>query len=391
MTPVVDPRTPVVVAARRTPVGTAGRALRHLDVTSLAAPVLRALVADLPGAPPVDEVVLGDTTGPGGNIARVAALQAGLGVEVPGLTVDRQCGSGLEAITLAATLVAAGRADLVLAGGAESASTAPWRLARPQAASGLPRPYARAPFAPPGFADPDMGVAAEDVARLRGVSRERQDAFAVRSHARALAARAAGRLRAELVPVGSLEEDERPRAGLTGPRLARLPAAFVAGGTVTAGNSCGISDGAGAVAVVPEAVRARLALPGLRVVDWACVGVDPALPGLGPVPAVRRALAAAGVSLAEVGAVEITEAFAGQVLACLDELGLDPLGTPGDDDRVNADGGAIALGHPWAASGALLVVRLFSRMVRGAGPRWGLATAAVGGGMGVAALVERVG
>jgi len=385
-------RTPVVVAARRTPIGTAGHALAGIDLVGLLAPVLRALVDDLgPQAPDVDDVVIGNCRGPGGNPARVALLAAGLGTGVPGVTVDRQCGSGQEAVHQAATLVLAGGADLVLAGGAESASTAPWRLARPTTPAGLPVAYERAPFAPSEIGDPDMGPAAETVAASCGVTRQRQDAYAARSHALTLAAARAGAFDAELVPVGGVTGDERPRA-LTETVLSRLRPAFVPGGTVTAGNCCGVSDGAAAVAVVPESVRAALGAPGLALRGWVCVGLDPNTPGLGPVPAVARLLKGAGVELAEVGVVEMTEAFAAQVLACTDALGLDPLDQLGPDaGRVCPQGGAIAMGHPWGASGAMLLVRLFAQMVRVDGPRLGIATCAIGGGQGLALLAERVG
>jgi acetyl-CoA C-acetyltransferase len=400
----------VVVAARRTPVATTGRGLARVDAAGLAGPVLAALVEDLydvaphlpgrpddadPGEVRVDDVVLGNCCGPGGDVARVSVLAAGLGVEVPGVTVDRQCGSGLEAVRVGAALVAGGAADLVLAGGVESASTAPWRMTRTQGPVEEPRLYTRAPFAPSGFPDPEMGEAAEAVAMLCGVSRERQDAYAERSHARAVAARTAGVFEDELVPVGGLEADDRPRANLTLAALSRFRPAFAAGGTVTAGNSCGINDGAAAVAIVPEEVRAEAGLPGLRVLASAACGVDPATPGLGPVPAVCAVLDKAGLTPKDVAVLEITEAFAAQVIACTDALGLDVLGR--DAGRVCPDGGAIALGHPWGASGALLVVRLFSRLVRQArgvparkAPRYGVATCAIGGGQGIAVLVERV-
>ena len=397
-------RTPVVVAARRTPIGTAGHALARVDLTGLLAPVLRALLDDLgPQAPDVDDVVIGNCRGPGGNPARVAALAAGLGLDIPGVTVDRQCGSGQEAVHQAATAVLAGAADLILAGGAESASTAPWRLFRPVTPAGLPVPYDRleatalpapsdrAPFAPSEIGDPDMGPAAESVAALCGVTRARQDAYACRSHTLALAAARAGAFEAELVPVGGLVSDERPRR-VSEAVLSRLRPAFVTGGTVTAGNSCGVSDGAAVVAVVPERIRAALGLPGLALRGWVCVGLDPNTPGLGPVPAVARLLKGAGVELAEVGVVEMTEAFAAQVLACTDALGLDPLDPLGPDaGRVCPQGGAISMGHPWGASGAMLLVRLFAQMVRVDGPRLGIATCAVGGGQGLALLAERVG
>jgi acetyl-CoA C-acetyltransferase len=387
-----DPRTPVVVAARRTPIGTAGRSLARLDTTDLAAPVLRSLadaVAGLgrgAGGADVDEVVLGNCTGPGGDPARVAALAAGLGTHVPGLTVDRQCASGLEAIAVAAARVVTG-ARLVLAGGVESASTAPTRLALQPDGSRVP--YTRARFSPDELGDPGMGEAADALAAARGISRERQDAYAVRSHERTLAAQDAGHFADELLPVAGVARDDRPRRGLDIATLARFRPAFTVGGTVTAGNACGVNDGAAAVAVLDEETRAALGAPGLAIRAVAARGVDPRLPGLGPVPAVRAVLDAAGLSVDDVGTFEVTEAFAAQVLACTDELGLDPL--DGDADRVCPDGGAIALGHPWGASGALLVVRLFSRMLGPDVGRFGVATCAVGGGQGVAVLVERVG
>jgi acetyl-CoA C-acetyltransferase len=370
----VDPLAAVVVAARRTPIATAGRALASCCAADLAAPVLAALAREV-GDGPVDEVVLGNCCGPGGDVARVAALGAGLGTDVTGVTVDRQCGSGLEAIRLAAALVRAGDAALVLAGGTESASSA--------RNGGV-----QVPFTPPGFPDPGMGEAADALAVVAGVERARQDAYAARSHALTVAAAAAGGFDAELVAVGGVRSDDRPRARLTIDVLARMRPAFGPGGTVTAGNACGINDGAAGVAVVPEHARAAAGMPGLRVLGTAVVGVDPALPGLGAAAAARAVLERADVDLAHVDVVEIVEAFAAQVLACTDALGLDPLGR--DAGRVCPDGGAIALGHPWGASGALLVVRLFSRLVRRRLGRLGLATCAIGGGQGVALLVERV-
>lgn len=370
---------PVVVAALRTPIGTAGRALAGVDAAGLAAPVLAALARTLPGQP-VAEVVLGNCMGPGGNLARVAALQAGLPVGVPALTVDRQCGSGLAAITTAAALVRDG-GGLVLAGGVESASTAPWRFWPPEPGA-EPVRYERAPFAPAGTPDPDMGLAADLLAEERGVSRARQDDYAARSHALAHATQQAGGFDAELVPVGGVTRDERPRAGLTTDRLARLRPAFRPDGTVTAGNACGINDGAAAVALVDANTHRALGVPGLRVLAAATAGVDPDRPGLGIVPAARLALDRAGLSVDDLDVIELNEAFAGQVLACCDELGIDP-------DRICPQGGALALGHPWGASGAVLLVRLFSQLVLGGGGRHGLAAVAVGGGQGVAMVVQR--
>ncbi len=369
-------RAPVIIAARRTPIGTRGRALSHLDVGRLAAPVVRAVVDDgqqATGSPvAVADVVLGNCMGPGGNPGRIAALAAGLGVTTPGATVDRQCGSGLAAIIDVAAAIAAGDGRVRVAGGVESASTAPVR-----ALAGVP--YDRAPFAPDGFPDPGMTQAAEDLAVHDGISRARQDAHAARSHARARAARGAGRFAAELVPLEGLDHDDA--IGGAERLLPRLEPLF-AGGTLTAGTATRISDGAAAVLVAPAGTA-----PGLTIRATAVVGCDPALPGIGAAPAARAVLADAGIGTAQVSAWEIVEAFAAQSLAVLGRLGLDD-----DDPRVCADGGALALGHPWGASGAVAVVRLFSRLVRQGAPHGtlGVAAASVGGGMGIAALFEVV-
>ena len=371
--------TAYLVAARRSPVGTAGHALADVEAARLAAPVLRAVADEahaLTGLAP-DEVLLGNCMGPGGNVARVATLAAGL--QVPALTVDRQCASGLAAIVSAVAQVEAG-ARLVLAGGVESASTAPWRF-WPPAAGEEPVRYERAPFAPAEVGDPDMGEANDRLAARAGITRERQDAYAAESHRRAHASRESGRFTAEIVPVAGVSRDERPRAGLTASRLSRLRPAFRSadeGGTVTAGNSCGVNDGAAVVAVTGEPV------PGaLRVLACATTSGDPDDPGWGLVPATRVVLERARLSLDAVDVVELNEAFAGQVLACCDELGLDPA-------RVCPEGGALGLGHPWGASGALLAVRLHAQLVRSGRGGVGLAAIAAGGGQGVAMLVEAV-
>lgn len=380
---------PRIVAARRTPIATRGRALAALTVEQLAVPVVRAVHDDAThvlGLPPaVADVVLGNCMGPGGNPARVAALGAGLGFTVPGLTVDRQCGSGLAAIIEASTAIIAGDERPRIAGGVESASTAPTRSVDGVA-------YARAPFAPAGWNDPDMTRAAEDLAEHDGISRERQDAYAARSTHRAASAVAAGRFTDELVPlVGAAEQDEAPRRGIE--RLLPRFTPLFTDGSLTAGNTCRVSDGAAAVLVVPGGPGGPggpahgSATPGLAVRAHAVVGCDPALPGIGAAPAILDALDRAGVDLAQVAAFEIVEAFAAQTLAVLDRLGVAE-----DDERLCADGGALALGHPWGASGAVAVVRLFSRLVRGGAPAGtiGVAAASVGGGLGVAAVFEVV-
>lgn len=372
--------TPVIVAASRTAIGTSGRSLSTVTADQLAGPVLAATL-DRSGirSEDVHDVLLGNCMGPGGNVARSAALAGGIPSHVPALTVDRQCASGLAAIDLADRLVRGG-ARAVLAGGVESASTAPWRHWPPEDGADPVR-YERAPFAPAGWDDPEMGLANDLLAEEAGISRERQDEYAARSHARAVAARERGRFHDEIVTVAEVGHDDRPRATLTVDRLARLRPAFRPDGTVTAGSSCGISDGAAAVAVVDEPTREGLGLPGLRILGTATTGVEPSRPGRGLVPATQLALERSGLSLEEIDAIELNEAFAGQVLACCDELGLDPL-------RVCADGGALALGHPWGASGAVLLVRLFHQLVTRAEGRYGLAAIAAGGGQGVAMVVE---
>lgn len=369
-------RDPVIIAARRTHIATRGRALARATAAELAAPVIQHTLRDArrvaAGEIEVADVVLGNCMGPGGNLGRIAALGAELGFGVPGGTVDRQCGSGLAAIIDAAAAIRGGDARPRIAGGVESASTAPTR-------STDGRPYARAPFTPAGFADPDMVRAAEDLAAHDGISRRRQDAHAARSHARARAARTAGRFDDETVPIlGSRDDDA---IGVADAVLARLPAVFP-GGTVTAGNTARVSDGAATVLLVPEGRG-----PGLALRAAAVIGCDPALPGIGAAAAVQAALASRMLATREVEAFEIVEAFAAQSLAVLDRLHLSE-----DDSRVSTDGGALAYGHPWGASGTVSVVRLFSRLVRGGAPSgtYGVAAASVGGGLGVAALFQVV-
>jgi acetyl-CoA C-acetyltransferase len=376
------PGTPVLVAGRRTAIGTSGHALAGVDVIGLTAPVLAAVAGAVAALDrPIDDVIVGNCLGPGGDIARVAALAAGLGDEVPGVTVDRQCGSGLDAVLQAASRVRAGDAELVLAGGAESASTAPWRF-WPPSAGAEPRRYTRAPFAPPGYPDPDMGEAADTLAAKLGIGRAEQDRYAARSHALSYAAATVGRFAAEIVALPQLSADQRPRAGLDERRLARLRPSFGPDGTATAGNSCGVSDGAAALAVTTEAAARAANLPYLRILGSAVAAGRSDLPGLAPAPAVRRLLDRVGVGVRDVGAVEITEAFASVVLAVIDELGLD-------EDRVCGEGGAIGLGHPWGASGTILLLRLMSRLLEpsGAGGGLGLAACAIGGGQGLAMLL----
>lgn len=372
-----------MIAGLRTPIGTTGGSLSTVTVERLAGPVIARLAELQPGIEP-EGVVLGNCMGPGGNVARVSALAGGLSEESWALTVDQQCSSGLAAVASAAGSLLGGDGVLI-AGGVESPSTAPVRSWR--GVDGEPdRPYERAPFAPPGWPDPDMGVAADDTALARGISRARQDEYAARSHERAVRSRDSGLFEQETVAitVGDcvVAVDERPREGFTASRIARFPAAFREDGTVTAANSCGVNDAAAAALLVDAAMHERLACPGLRLLSWASAGVSPATPGLGLVPASQRALARAGLTMDDIDVIEFNEAFAAQVLACCDDLAID-------DARVCPQGGAIALGHPWGASGAVLMVRLFSQLVDQEMGRYGLAAIAGGGGQGTAVVVER--
>jgi acetyl-CoA C-acetyltransferase len=388
-----DDRQPVIIAALRTPVCRANGALKHLRSHELLAPVLVALLDEAGlDAGEVADVVIGNAVGAGGNVARLAALEAGLPVSVPGLTVDRQCGSGLDAIVLASRLVAAG-GGTYLAGGVESISTAPLRAHRND--DGEPAFFSRAQFAPLSHGDPDMGVAAENVAREYGISRARQDEFALRSHRRAVAAQASGTFARETVelpaagPVqGPVAADDGPRPRLSEALMARFPAAFVESGTVTAGNSCFDADGAAAVVITSLARARELGVAdGLAVVGTETAGVEPRFLGIGAAAAASKLLASHKVNAADLDLVEFNEAFASQTLACLDHLGIDPL-------RANADGGALALGHAYGASGAVLVTRLLAQARRepedAAHGKLALAMISIAGGMGTAALFQHV-
>ena len=381
-------RTARILAGRRTPIAKLDGELATLDALTLATVVVRALVADVGIAPDaVADVILATAAGPGGNLARRVALEAGLPASVPGLTLDRQCGGGLDAIVLACRLVEAGAGELFIAGGVESASTSPVR-GEPSADAGRGgrRFFPRRMFAGGGHDDPGMAESAETIAAEWGIPRVRQDAYAARSHERAIAARAAGVFEGEIVPCTIappdgprvVTEDSCPRPTLTAERLARFPSIVTPAGAVTAGNSSQIADGAAAVVVASRRIAERLGLSGLRHVDSCTAGVDPRLCGIGGVAAVR--LLGARNPMFRVGAlaqVAFTEAFAGQTLATMDDLGLD-------ERIVNPHGGAIGLGHPWGASGAVQVVRLASDLSEDE-KSWGLALAAIAGGMGTAA------
>ncbi|OJF12330.1 thiolase family protein [Couchioplanes caeruleus] len=387
-----------LVGGARTPQGKYGGALSGVRPDDLAALVVGEAVRRA-GAPAeaIDEVILGAANQAGEdnrNVARMAVLLAGLPESVPGYTVNRLCASGLTAIVSASRAIRSGEADLVVAGGVESMTRSPWVMAKPGT------PWARPGaifdtslgwrFTNPAFSAQQtlsMGETAEEVAALDGITRADSDAFALRSHERALAAVDAGRFDAEIVPVpvkdGEVTKDEGPRRGTTLERLGALKPVFRKDGLVTAGTSSPLSDGAAAIVVASGEAVARYGLtPRARIVVSASAGVAPHIMGIGPVPATEKALARAGWSVGDLDAVELNEAFAAQSLAVIRRLKLD-------DERVNADGGAIALGHPLGCSGARLAVTLLGRMER-EDARRGLATLCVGVGQGVSMLVERV-
>jgi 3-oxoadipyl-CoA thiolase len=392
-----------ITAAVRTPIGRAGGALAELRPDDLAAAAIAGLVrsASLP-LDRIEDVIFGCANQAGEdnrNVARMAALLAGLPVEIPGQTVNRLCGSGLQAVASAAQAVRAGEGELFVAGGVESMTRAPYVTLK----SGKPwdrtTPNVADTTVGWRFVNPRMraewtislGETAERVASMYGIRREAQDAFAVESQRRAQAAIAAGVFAGETVglevrrggTVETIARDEPPRTDVTIEALARLSPAFVPGGTVTAGTSSGINDGAAALAVASTEVVEALGLkPLARIMSAAVAGVDPSCMGIGPVPATRKALARAGIGVGQLDLVELNEAFAAQALACIAELGLDPA-------RVNVYGGAIALGHPLGASGARILTTLVHGLVR-TGGRYGLATMCIGVGQGIAMVVERV-
>ena len=392
-----------VIDALRTPIGRYAGVLANARPDDLAAHAVREAV-ERNGLPKEDvcDVYLGCTNQAGEdnrNVARMASLLAGLPVEVPGVTVNRLCASGLEAVNQAGRALRLEEGDLFLAGGVESMTRAPLAMSKPDRSFPrgnqvvydttigwrFPNPRMEEMYSTEG-----MGETAENVAARYGISRERQDEFALESHRRAVAAAEAGRFDDEVVPVAvpqpkgdpvTVHADEGPRPDTSLDKLARLRPAFRAGGTVTAGNSSQLNDGAACLVMgSEERARALGKEPLARIVSVAAAGVDPAYMGIGPIPATRRALERAGLEIGDIDLVELNEAFAAQVLACMDELGIA-------HEQLNANGGAIALGHPLGASGARLLATLVWEMRR-RGARYGLATMCVGVGQGVATIVE---
>ena len=395
-------REAVIVSAVRTPVGRLAGALKDVPVEDLAALVLKEAVRRA-GIDPkeIDDVLLGCALGTGrlNNIARVALLKAGLPESVPGATLNRLCSSGLEAINYGALRIAAGDAEIIVAGGVESMTRAPLLMDK------LPNPYQRGPFTvwdsfgSPASSSPmsiygplTMGLTAENVAERYNVSRQAQDEFSYHSQMKATLAIREGRFKAEIIPVQipqrkgnpiTVDTDEHPRPETTLEGLAKLAPAFKEGGTVTAGNSSQMSDGAAAVIVMSRAKAETLGLkPLVRFVAFAVGGVAPELMGIGPIVAVPKALKLAGLSLEDIELIELNEAFAAQSVAVIRELGLDM-------DKVNVNGGAIALGHPLGCTGAKLTTQIIHEMKRRAA-HFGMVTMCIGGGMGAAGIFENV-
>jgi acetyl-CoA acyltransferase len=371
----------VLIDCLRTPVGKANKgSLRHTRPDDLAAIVISSLLQHHPAIPrnDIDDVILGcamPEAESGMNVARIAALRAGLPDIVPGVTINRFCSSGLQSIAMAADRIRAGSAQIVIAGGTESMSMLPMGGHK---------------FAPnPWFVDhrPEMyigmGLTAERLQRKYDISREEQDDFALRSHTNALRAQANGAFDEEIVPVNGLSVDEGPRADTSKDALAKLKPVFHAQGTVTAGNSSQMSDGAAAAVLMSASKAKELGLkPMARFVSFAVAGVPPEVMGIGPAIAIPKALALAGLRLQDIDVVELNEAFAVQALAVIRQVGLDP-------DRTNVNGGAIALGHPLGCTGAKLTATILREMKR-RNARYGMVTMCVGGGQGAAGIFENL-
>lgn len=364
----------VIIAARRSPIAPRGGALAALELAELAAPVIAACLADTGVTPDaVDEVILGNALGAGGNPARLIALASGLPPRVAGLSIDRQCVSGLDAILLADALIRAGRAEVVLAGGVESYSRRPLRL-RTHPDGREPEAYEQPPFAPTPAQNPDMAEAADALGKALGISRAEQDAFAIDSHQKARTAC----MTAEIVPLAGLRSDAFTRD--LGPRLCARATPIA--GDITAANAAVAADGAALCLVVSERIAARAEGPKVQVLGGTTLGADPAQPGLAPVPAIRVALDALALGPRDIAVTEMMEAYAVQAIACLRESGLDP-------GRCNLGGGALARGHPIGASGGINAVRLFHELA--SGPGTGLAAIAAAGGLGSALVLRNPG
>ena len=388
-------REAVIVSAVRTAIGKQGGALATVPAHVFGAEVIKESLKRANVAPEmVDDVIMGNVLSGGGNIARLTALQTGLSMQLPGLTVDRQCGSGINAVNLAAQAIWAGDGDVYIAGGVESMSRAPYLMDRPEKSySSSPPKFRKSQLSPKEVGNPPMGITAENLVAKYEVSREEQDEFAIASQQKMARAMEEGRFAEQIVsvniPVGKGEPiefkvDEHPRPQVTKESLAKLPPAFLEGGSVTAGNSSGLNDAASALVIMSRERADELGIKPLAVIRaHAVAGVDPNIMGIGPVPAVGKVMEKSGLSLKDMDLIEINEAFASQVIACNRELEMDPA-------KVNVNGGAIAHGHPLGATGAILITKAAHELKRSEG-RYALITACIGGGQGIATIIEREG
>ncbi len=388
-------RDAVIVSAVRTAIGRQGGALASVPAHVFGAEVIKeALHRANVSADQIDDVILGNVLSGGGNIARLTALQTGLSTEIPGLTVDRQCGSGINAINLAAQAIWAGDGEIFIAGGVESMSRAPYLMDRPEKAfSPMPPNFRKSQLAPKEIGDPPMGITAENLASKYAISRQEQDDFAFESQQRMARAMEEGRFEEQIVPIHipvrkgepiEFKVDEHPRPQTTKEALSKLQPVFLEGGSVTAGSSSGLNDAASAVVIMSREKAEELGVTPLAIIRaQAIAGVDPNIMGIGPVPATKKVLEKAGLSLADMDVIELNEAFAAQVIACDRELEMDR-------EKLNVNGGAIAHGHPLGATGAILVTKAVYELQR-TGGKYGLITACIGGGQGIATIIEREG
>jgi acetyl-CoA C-acetyltransferase len=388
-------RDAVIVSAVRTPIGRQGGALASLNAHEFGAVVMKeALRRAGVNANQIDDVVFGNVLSGGGNIARLTALQTGLSLEIPGLTIDRQCGSGINAVNIVAQAIKSGAGDIYVAGGTESMSRAPYLMDRAtKAYSPVPPRFRSSQLSPKEIGDQPMGITAENLVKKYNISREEQDAYSFRSQQRMAAAMEQDFYKEQIVPIDipvrkgepiTFSIDEHPRPNTTLDGLAKLAPAFLEGGTVTAGSSSGLNDAASALIVMSREKASELGLKPLAVIrDYAVSGVDPNIMGIGPVPAVRKLLKRTGLTINDIDLVELNEAFASQVIACNRELEIS-------EEKLNVNGGAIAHGHPLGATGAILMTKAIYELQR-TNKHTAIITACIGGGQGIATLIEREG
>jgi acetyl-CoA C-acetyltransferase len=386
-------RDAVIVSAVRTPIAKQGGALAGIPAHIYGAEVVKEAVKRVNLNPNlIDDVMLGNVLSGGGNIARLTALQAGLPIDVPGMTMDRQCGSGINAVALAAQAVQSGAGDVYIAGGIESMSRAPYLMERAEKPySSAPPKFKRGLLAPEEIGNPPMGITAENLAKKYNISRLEQDEFSLRSQQRMARAMEEGRFDEQIVPIKIpvrkgepiiFEKDEHPRPNTTLEALSKLQPAFLKDGSVTAGSSSGLNDAASALVIMAREKADELGIQPLATIRGTVVaGVDPNIMGIGPVPATRKLMDRLGLTINDMDLIELNEAFAAQVIACDRELEMNP-------ERLNVNGGAIAHGHPLGATGAILITKAVYELRRTEG-RYALITACIGGGQGISTVIER--